>query len=140
MRGRRSELFVTLAFCSALASGCSRFDSSVSGTLSLDGQPLDRGTVTFHPVSPGPTAYGQVLSDGTFSVKVGDDAGLPSGGYKVGVRVVKEIPPRQEGDPPGFKSIIPRRYKNPQTSGFEYQIEKGKNEIDIQLNSDEART
>ena len=126
-------------FCGLLAivaSGCSPYDSSVYGTLSLDGNPLDRGTVTFHPEAGSATAYAQVKEDGTFRAQVGGERGLPSGAYGVGVRVVEEIPPKIEGDPPGFRSIIPLKYKNYRSSGLRFDIKKGKNTIEIDLKSD----
>ena len=64
--------------------GCSG-GGSVSGTVTLNGQPLTRGTVTFHPTGSGPAGIGTIGADGRYEVLVGKDKALPAGDYVVTV-------------------------------------------------------
>ena len=66
---------VLLALC-LLPSGCgSGTWGTTTGTVAVDGKPLDTGVVTFHPVSGGAAAYGQV-TNGSFTLFTGQQAGL----------------------------------------------------------------
>jgi hypothetical protein len=70
------------------ATGCesSRTPVSVSGTVTLDGKPVEGATVTFHLVrdnKEGRTATGQTDKTGTFRLKTGNEDGAPPGEYKV---------------------------------------------------------
>ena len=55
----------------ALLSGCGGPDSTVQGTVTIDGELAHRGIVTFHPVDGGPTAYGSIGENGEYSLRVG---------------------------------------------------------------------
>ena len=128
---------VSLLLWVALITGCGGpYDASVTGVLLIDGSPGNSGTVTFYPRAGGAPAYAQVQEDGTFEARTGDEQGLPSGSYDVTVRVVEKIPAEIEGDPPRFKSLIPVRYKNPQTSGLAFDLTSGRNEIEVSLESE----
>ena len=54
--GSRTALLALLTYILAVAGCGSPYDSSVSGTVTLDGQPLTIGTVTFFPDQSGPVA------------------------------------------------------------------------------------
>jgi hypothetical protein len=115
------------------------YDASVTGVVTLDGTPLSRGTVAFTPVEGGPGGYSPIQTDGTYSIHTGRELGLPSGGYKV--TVVANEPPAMErteqgGPPPSGKPITPPWYRSSQTSGLEFQVERGKNTIDLPLTTD----
>jgi hypothetical protein len=115
--------------------GCNRYDASLSGQLLLDGQPLDRGTITFMPTTTGPTAYGQVNAEGLYTAETGNRPGLPSGDYQVIVAVVEKIPSKDIQNPPTYPAIIPLKYKDPARSGITCSVEKGKNEFNVELDS-----
>jgi hypothetical protein len=108
---------VRLAACAfaltACLAGCGRSDglTAVSGTVSYDGQPVKKGTVTFLPADGnGPTAAA-VIADGKYSVKVAPGRKLVRiEGYKVLGRR-----PYNPGNPKSpmvdkQEQILPQRY------------------------------
>lgn len=78
---------VALAF---VVSGCQRGDSrsAISGTVSLNGEPLPIGIINFIPENPDPTkgvvAGSAQITDGKYEIP-SKDAGLLPGTYKVNV-------------------------------------------------------
>lgn len=112
------------------------YDSTVTGMVTLAGNPLPRGTVSFIPQSQGAAAYGTIASDGRYVVRTGREEGVASGQYTV--TVVASEPSAQArgkdgGPPPMGKSITPQWYGDAATSGLNYTVEPGDNEINIEL-------
>jgi hypothetical protein len=130
-------LSLLAAVCLIGIVGCGGvYDSTVTGIVTLDGNPLPRGTVAFNPEN-GPPAYGQINSTGEYAVMTGREEGLPAGSYVVTV-VSNEAPTELGKDgapPPAGKPITPPWYRSKQTSGLNYSIEAGSNEINIELSS-----
>lgn len=120
----------------ALLLGCSGQPSSVSGVVTLDGKPLDRGAVSFHSLGGGPTAVGQIDSSGRYALKVGEEHGLPPGEYVVTV-VASEDPLPSDGfeSPTPGALITPARYGSTQTSDLKKTVASGDNKIDLELTS-----
>lgn len=115
------------------------FDASVAGIVTLDGEPLHRGTVAFNPVGGGPGGYAMIDSDGKYTIRTGRELGLPAADYTV--TVVASEPPTERrsasgGPPPPGKPITPPWYRTKQTSGLQFTVEKGHNEINIELTSE----
>ncbi len=121
------------------AAGCGgAYDSSVSGEVSLDGNPVQTGAVAFMPESGGPTAYAQIDSAGRYDVYTGKEVGLTAGSY--GVTVVSRERPAMEysklgGPPPPGRMLTPPWYAVAQFSPLKFQVKPGKNEINLELNS-----
>jgi len=138
LRGYRSAgaigSIVALCIC-----GCGgAYDASVSGIVTLDGNAVPRGTVTYSPLQPGPPAYGEIAEDGSYSVRTGTEDGLPQGEYQV--TVTAEEPPANArtaagGPPPSGKAITPVWYRLKDSSGLKYMVESGSNTIDLKLSS-----
>lgn len=131
---------VVVCVCVAGCSG-SKFDSEVSGTVKLDGQPIGPGVVIFSN-SDGKTnpARGNIQPDGAYELMTSRDVGLPAGKYKVGVQIVEiptDLAPGQRDMRP-TKSRIPERYSDTSNSGFEFDVVAGSNTIDIEMTSDNA--
>jgi hypothetical protein len=81
------RLFAVAIVC-AFAPGCSTNQDgidrvSVSGAVTLDGEPLKSGSITFSPKGNGPSAGG-VIEDGSYSVST--EAGPSAGKYSVEIR------------------------------------------------------
>lgn len=119
-------LLVGLAGCgSATGPGM----TAVSGTVTLNGEPVGPGTVAFIPSDgTGNPATGNVDESGKFQMSVhkpGD--GVPPGTYKVTVTIEKTPAYGDEKGnlfPPTYLS--PEKYMNPETSGFAITVEKNK--------------
>jgi hypothetical protein len=133
---------VGLAFvflCPITAAGCSGgdFDSSVSGTVTLDGQAIGPGFLVFAPVT-GDTnpANGAIQTDGSYELKTANTTGLRAGKYRVSVTVLDQpdVPPGERSYVVA-KSRIPEKYNDANTSGMEFDVESGSNTIDIPLKS-----
>lgn len=118
--------------------GCGgTYDSSVSGTVTLDGEPVSSATIAFFPATQGPSAYARSDDAGNYQLRVGQEIGLPSGDYQVTV-VASEaavVPPDWSGPPPPGKLITPAKYGRKQDSGLRFTVNPGKNEIDLELSS-----
>jgi hypothetical protein len=115
----------------------------VAGLVTLDGQPLVRGTVTFAPDrgqgTIGPVAVGEIGADGRYRLTT-DRHGAGGDGAVVGFHRVR-VQSREAGEPGTLvRSLIPERYGDPATSGLTAKVEAGKeNHIDLELKSEEAR-
>lgn len=121
----------------ASAVGCSKYDASVRGSVSLDGTPLERGTVKYASTSDGPSAYGQVDSSGNYRLKTGREKGLPPGEYSVTVVAREAVTDwNGEGPPPPGKAIVPPWYRTPQHSSLKFNVGPGDNEINLELKSE----
>jgi len=106
--------------------------------VTLDGTAVPRGTVTFHPNAGGPAAYAPIQDDGSYTIHTGREEGLPSGEYQATV-TANEPPTSQQtasgGPPPPGKLITPLWYRGKDTSGLQFTVESGSNEIDLELKS-----
>jgi hypothetical protein len=114
----------------ACVAGCGS-RGSATGTVTLDGTPLKEGLITFHPVEPGPTAYGQV-KEGEFTVSTGQKTGLQAGKYKVTVSA-STIP--EPGSTKEAKLLTPAKYSRPETSGLEAAVGSGSNRFKFEMKS-----
>jgi hypothetical protein len=113
------------------------YDASVAGVVTLDGNPVPTGAISFVPENGGPQAYAMVKSSGEYEVYTGREAGLPPGQYKVAIVARESSTTLSEGGgpPPPGKAITPRWYASPQTSGLNFQVEPGSNDINLELTS-----
>jgi hypothetical protein len=134
LKGRSSSaLFVCAAL--GLAVGCTGSGDdlpreAVSGTVTLDNQPLANGSISFMPPSGGGTATGggSTITNGKFSIP--RETGLVSGTYNVAIyaseqRGERTKPAQAGGGKPSelAKELIPAKY-NSQTE-LKSDIKKG---------------
>jgi hypothetical protein len=133
-----TRLRILLATVLLAATGCGQGPAAtVSGTVTLDGQPLPTGsaidgTVMFYPQTGGAAAYGSV-KEGRYEVRTGGAAGLAPGKYDVTVRIVEIGPPPVEGAPPAQNVLSPERYGSRSSSGLVCDVQSGDNAFDIDL-------
>ncbi|MCR4411810.1 MAG: hypothetical protein NUV77_05210 [Thermoguttaceae bacterium] len=163
MRSMRFEgtlwCILALVACVALG-GCGPSTPAtvpVSGTVTLDGQPLEGAAVSFVPIGQGRPATGQTDSSGKFtltSFQPGD--GAPAGKYKVGVSKLDKPadakggpaaagaapegtrlsgPPVAKGPEAPPKSLVPPKYVNPDTSGLTVEVKSGMEPVKLELTS-----
>jgi hypothetical protein len=123
----------------ALSAGCAG-GGSVSGTVTLNDQPLTSGTVTFHPTGDGPLGIATIGPDGRYEIMVGKDRSLPPGDYVVTVEATEAVSsgdwPATKGPPPPPKApkrITPAKYADKKTTDLRFTVKSGENRIDVPL-------
>lgn len=109
--------------------GCGQI--KVSGKVTFpDGSLLTTGRVLF---DDGKNNYsGTIQKDGSFSVgMLKDGRGIPRGKYNVAVvdAITEEFP--GPGKPPIVTYLIAPKFRSPNTSGIEYDIQKNTTNISI---------
>jgi hypothetical protein len=133
----RSSRLVLLSLSFVILVGCGgRHAATVSGTVTLDGKPLDRGTVTLHPTGGGAAAVGPIGSDGVYTIKTGTGSGLAPGEYTATV-VANEDPilSTTGGAPMPGVLITPARYGTLETSDLHITVIHGANDLPLELTS-----
>jgi hypothetical protein len=118
--------------------GCGgAYDATVVGMVTLDGNAVPTGSISFVPASGGPQGYAMVEPSGSYEVFTGREAGLAPGQYNVSVvaRESSTTLSKGGGPPPPGKPITPRWYASPATSGLTFNVEPGSNEINLELSS-----
>jgi hypothetical protein len=101
----------------------------ISGTVKVDGAPLEKGNISFEATESQPTSSGAVISGGNFTIP--REHGLPEGKYRVvvnaptpgtgGGKVAADTPPG-EGPPPP-KELIPPDWN--ESSSHTIEVKKG---------------
>jgi hypothetical protein len=109
--------------------------AAVSGTVKLDGKPLDRGRVVFFHTASGESAVGGIKSDGTYTLQA------PTGENSIFV----DSQPAAQSDaaaPPTTdrlaESKIPHKYTNFLSSGLKRTVKPGQNAHDIEMTTNQA--
>jgi hypothetical protein len=145
----RWDLF--LGFLALVAtSGCTGASATVKGKVTLDGQPVKGGTVTFASTEGKPPASGSIQQDGGYEV-----LRAPTGKVKITVET-ESLNPAGRGDarkyepPAGQKSPygnakggddasryvkIPEKYKLEETTDLAFEVKGGTNTHDLKLSS-----
>lgn len=122
--------------------GCGSSTASVSGSISLDGQPLVgsetvRVTVMFYPESgDGAPAAAKVDQSGRYTLSTGAQAGVAPNNYVVAISANQVIPANSGGGMPSMRPLTSPDYANPKLSGLKAEVKPGRNTIDFDLKSD----
>lgn len=126
----------------AALAGCGGGDGlprqAISGAVTLDGQPLSQGTISFYPDDPAmadPTTGGAPISEGTY--RITSDKGLVPGKYKVSIsspsgEMTNNAAPGSGANLP--KERIPSQYNANSNLTAEVQS-GGSNTFDYELNN-----
>lgn len=124
------------------ATGCGGgLPGRINGTVTLDGQPLAAGLVTFLPAGSGAVAYGAINAEGRYAIQTGSKGGLEPGEYVV--TVAANAPPLAASPPQGGPKyaepmlllITPRRYADRQSTPLRATVTAGSQTIDFELSS-----
>jgi hypothetical protein len=122
-------LVVAVPGCGGAGDGIVR--QAISGRVSLDGKPLDRGQLTLIPIQAGPTAGGNI-ADGVFTINRSE--GPSAGKYRVMIVAIRPTGRRvRDADgPPGstveeLANVIPECYNT-------------KTELEVDVKSEGANT
>lgn len=139
MKAGGISLGVSVLLVLAAMSGCGgTYDATAYGVVTLDGNPVSRGTVTFHPVAGGAPAYSPIGAGGAYSVHTGREEGLLKGDYQVTVTANEasaQLVSEAGGPMPAGKTITPIWYRSKESSGLKYTVESGSNKINLELTS-----
>ena len=131
---------MALASLAVGLTGCGGpYDAAVHGVVTLDGEPLNHGTVKFSPQGPGPSAFAMIDADGSYTLQTGRESGLPAGQYKVTVVSLEQQEWAGPGPPPPGRPIVPLWYQDPNYSGLEFTVDQGGNQIDLELKRERPR-
>jgi hypothetical protein len=117
--------------------GCGKSGhAQVSGTVTLDGKPVNKGVVTFHPLNQqGAVASGTIDTSGRFTLQVGEEHFVPVGEYEITVLATEPLPETSPGEEPGLRDLTPAKYKDTSTSGLRKQLTTGTNTVVLELKS-----
>lgn len=132
---------IMFVFCTILVFGCQRGPQryALSGSVNLDGQPLEEGAISFRPEegTPGPSAGG-AINEGAFSIPA--SGGPLAGRFRVEIsasRPGESFVPGMDGQMvPAYEQFLPARYN----SESELRVDvgaSGKNSFDFVLHSDD---
>ncbi len=137
-------LFLALPVAVSLV-GCGGSDKiatvPVKGTVAYQGKPVEGAAVMFSPAQ-GPSATAETNANGEFTLKTQTQDGAVTGEHVVTISKVVSppagagdlgrVPPDTNPAPP--KSLIPRKYSDPQASGLKKTVTKsGANEFAFEL-------
>lgn len=144
-------LIIGTLFCSCFLTGCGGSDGpellQVTGKVTLDGQPVQSGVVTFLPdnsrQTSGPMATGLILEDGTYTVlSPGNRPGVIKGFHIVTVKCEEVLPspdPDSEYQKQKAKGIepckIPSSYGSEKTSALTAEVNPEALVVDLDLKS-----
>ena len=124
-------LILPLALC--VCSGCGPGGppvGEVSGTVTLDGEPLPQAIVEFQP-DQGAPSYGETAQDGTYELHYTTERmGALIGTHTVRITTAGEVT-NEAGDTVNVRERVPKRYNS--KSELSYEVTKGGNKIDIEL-------
>ena len=117
MRFQKLALVVLGLSLLVIGLGCGSHDPlgrrAVSGIVTLNGEPLHEGSISFEPIEKSLTSSGAVIQQGKYSIS--KEQGLPPGKYRVVINAVKpgtgttlpegKMPGEEVGPPP--EELIP---------------------------------
>jgi hypothetical protein len=125
----------------AAAGGCTARKPVVSGVVTLDGRPLDNGTIQFFPVAgDGQTSGAAIGPDGRYRVEASPTK------MKVVIHASKVVGKRKAyDDVPNspmidiMEDILPARYSDMNKTELTADIVPGENQLDFDLHSDRKK-
>jgi len=105
---------LAICFLIAATNGCGPDNplgrKPLSGTVTLDGSPLEKGTIEFQPLDGG-VQSGNLISEGKYSIPA--HQGATPGKYRVVIIDTYDTPPMKEGQMPGDDLPPPPKAKIP---------------------------
>lgn len=136
-RLRRAAGFAAVALTAVLSASCGGGSSKVSGRITVNGQPLPDGLITFESDVGNRDAFSAAIKDGIY-----ETGEIPAGPCKVTVihsAVPRPtvtggndlVPVRSAKDGPGI--TVPVKYHKSETSGLTYTVKSGANTYDQDL-------
>ena len=126
---------LALACSLAFLAGCGGGVSSVAGTVTLDGTPIDSGTITLVPQAADGAKVSGAIADGKYAIAA--DRGAKPGKYKVEFTWDKKTGRKTSNGDGGFNSetsqALPPQFNTASTQTAE--VKAGAQTIDFPLSS-----
>lgn len=149
----KKEILFLFCCIVCVSFGCSNAirTEPVTGTVYLNGTPLEGATVNFSPKdsADGLPSFGKTDASGKYKLQTlqgAPDAGTTPGEYLVSISKTEMVNtgkfyPGTPQNPQGseiLESVLrtPKKYSDTSTSGFTATVKKGKNVFDFELESD----
>lgn len=109
--------------------------ADVTGTVTLDGKPLQGARVTFAPESKGSPSYGMTDAEGNYSLMYSrDESGAMVAKHNVSIETEKlSAEDMAEGVPVPEFVPVPEKYNQP--GALTADVKPGDNDIDFDLKS-----
>jgi len=136
---------ITLAGCGG---GPERSQTgTITGTVTLDDQPIEAGTIIFESDNSRP-ASGKIVDGKIVDVMTYEPGdGVPIGSQRIAIQASSVGESVEVADPSatgpvdlnymgGGNSLVPKKYTDPNTSGLTAEIEAGENTVSFQLKSE----
>ncbi|QDU61003.1 hypothetical protein Pan216_18560 [Planctomycetes bacterium Pan216] len=146
IRHRMLLVIASTAVCATLA--CSKnkrpkiYPAQVNGHVTLDGTPLESGTVTLIPETSeeegGRPGIARIEKDGSYwigNANRSKPAGVPVGHYRVTILSMQPDP--SGSGRPVASLVIPERYADHESTPFLVEVAAGDNKVDLKLTSTE---
>lgn len=131
---------VTVAAGALTAAGCGNRKPVVTGSVTLDGQPVERGAIQFFPASGDGQTAGTVIENGRYQTETSP------GPMKVVINAPKVVGKRRAYDdqPDGpmidvVRESLPARYSDMSKTELTYTVEPGNNEANFELQGDRKK-
>ena len=108
---------------------------AVEGIVTLDGKPFSGVTITLDPVEEGNMGFANTDSQGYYKISTlggTSQKGTTLGTYKIGFN---KIVATGGGESGATVDLAPKKYRDPNTSGFEITVKKGANIHNFELKS-----
>ncbi len=133
------EYSLAASLLAACLAGCggSEFGASVKGVVTLDGNPVTPGLVTFAPEDPAAVpAVSDLDSNGNYMLTTNKKPGLAPGKYRVAIQAFRppNLAPGERTTKPSER-LVPDKYFDVNTSSLEFTVAPGANEHNIELTS-----
>ena len=106
----------------------------VTGTVTLDGAPVEKGVVQFIS-KDGKTVFSGQIERGGYALKAnGISPGAKPGDYDVAVQAWEQEPTMDAaGKPVEGKRAVPEKYFSPKSSGLTAKVESSATNVDLPL-------
>lgn len=106
----------------------------VTGTITLDGTPVEKGVVQFIS-KDGKTVFTGQIERGSYALKANAiSPGAKPGDYEVAVQAWEQEPTMDAaGKPVEGKRAVPEKYFSPKSSGLTAKVESSATKVDLPL-------
>jgi hypothetical protein len=136
----KSIAWLLSAIAFLVSVGCERQPTTVTGTVTLDHNPVVitpdmRGTISFQPLTGlGAVATGLLNPTGKYELSAGASSEIPPGEYQVAISIVK-LAPKSDGAEQGAKQVTTPKFASATTSGLTAEVQPGANKFNFDVSS-----